>query len=88
VRLTDAGDVRTYDVSSDGVILGVTYANVDKPEAVTLTMATTGLDRALPDSDMFSPDRWGVAWCLSGSRLRRPRGERRMDARAIALALP
>jgi len=56
VRLTDAGDVRTYDVSSDGVILGVTYANVDKPQDVTLSMATTGLDRALPDADMFSPE--------------------------------
>lgn len=59
VRLTDAGDVRTYDVSSDGVILGVTYANVDKPENVTLTMASTGLDHALPDGDMFSPESLG-----------------------------
>lgn len=56
VRLIDAGDVRTYDVSSDGVILGVTYANVDKPQNVTLTMASTALDRALPDADMFSPE--------------------------------
>jgi hypothetical protein len=59
VRLTDAGDIRTYDVSADGVILGVTYANVDKPEDVTLTMATTGLDHALPDTDMFSPESLG-----------------------------
>ena len=59
VRLTDAGDVRTYDVSSDGVILGATYASVDKPEALTLTMASTGLDHALPDADMFSPESLG-----------------------------
>jgi hypothetical protein len=59
VRLTDAGDVRTYDVSSDGVILGVTYANVDKPQDLTLTMASTGLDHALPDADMFSPESLG-----------------------------
>jgi hypothetical protein len=59
VRLTDASDIRTYDVSGDGVILGVTYANVDKPSDVTLTMTTTGLDHALPDSDMFSPESLG-----------------------------
>ncbi|MDE1914995.1 MAG: hypothetical protein KGJ57_05085 [Sphingomonadales bacterium] len=59
VRLTDAGDVRTYDVTSDGVILGATYANVDKPQDVTLTMASTALDHALPDADMFSPESLG-----------------------------
>ncbi|WP_068091335.1 hypothetical protein [Novosphingobium rosa] len=59
VRLTDASDIRTYDVSGDGVILGVTYANVDQPGSVTLTMTSTGLDHALPDSDMFSPESLG-----------------------------
>ena len=56
LSLTDAGDVRTYDVTNDGVILGVTYATVDKPQDVTLTMASTGLDHALPDANMFTPE--------------------------------
>jgi sarcosine oxidase delta subunit len=55
VRLSDAGDVRTYDIDRDGVILNATYASVDKPDDLTLSMTTAGVERDLPEKDIFSP---------------------------------
>jgi hypothetical protein len=54
VRVTDADNIRTYDVTDDGVLVHTAYENNNSKKPITLDSETMALERALPSVDMFS----------------------------------
>jgi hypothetical protein len=56
IRLVDAGNVRHYDVSDQGVLINSTIASNTSDEALLLAMETVALSGKLPESDMFSQE--------------------------------
>jgi hypothetical protein len=54
VRVTDVDNVRTYDVTDDGVLVHASYQNNEGKRPIVLDSEATGLERALPAADMFS----------------------------------
>jgi hypothetical protein len=53
VRVVDRDNVRQYDVSREGVLLGATYAENRPGRYLVLTAEAMKLDSALPHADMF-----------------------------------
>jgi hypothetical protein len=70
VRLADKNDIRTYDISPDGVILRTTYAQNSPDAPIGLSSEATGVFSELPVPDIFDkaslarsyvPDRFKTA---------------------------
>lgn len=53
VRIEDADNMREYDVSADGVLLGTTYSEAHGEKRVLLRVTPTVLEREIPDPSMF-----------------------------------
>ena len=56
VRIVDEQNVRHYDVSRDGILLGSTYAENAPGERLQLSTVATAVLRTLPEPDMFDRD--------------------------------
>lgn len=54
VRIVDLDNIRTYDISDDGIILRTTYQESTEDHPVVLEAEAAGLARELPATDMFS----------------------------------
>jgi len=54
VRLVDAENLRTYDVTGDGAIIGSTYDARDKEATSGLVMNAVAVEHRLPKPDLFS----------------------------------
>jgi hypothetical protein len=54
VRITDADNIRTYEVSADGILVHAVYQANSAASPVVLDSNTAGLERKLPATDMFS----------------------------------
>jgi hypothetical protein len=70
VQITDSSNIRTYDVSDDGVILTSIYALREPPQPVVLNSWASTLVHTLPNGNMFDeaslrksfvPDRFKTA---------------------------
>jgi hypothetical protein len=53
IQITDSSNIRTYDISDDGVILASVYALRDPQQSVELETFAVSLTPALPDQSMF-----------------------------------
>ncbi len=53
IQLTDSSNIRTYDVSDDGVILASVYALRDPQKSTELETFAVSLSAVLPDKSMF-----------------------------------
>jgi hypothetical protein len=54
VRITDADNIRTYEVSDEGILVHAVYQDSSVGSPVVLDSKTAALERKLPASDMFS----------------------------------
>jgi hypothetical protein len=54
VRVIDADDIRTYDVTDDGVLVQAAYQNNSGKRPIVLVSEAAGLEHTLPSGDMFS----------------------------------
>ena len=70
VQITDTSNVRTYDISKDGIILASVYALVDSPQPIILRTWALAIRPNLPDKNMFDeaslqrsfvPERYKIA---------------------------
>jgi hypothetical protein len=53
VRVTDAENVRTYDISDDGIILRTTFETNDARHLLVLDVEAVEVSRSLPSSNIF-----------------------------------
>jgi hypothetical protein len=53
VRVTDAGNVRTYDISDDGIILRTIFQTNDAQHLTVLDVETVAVFNRLPNTAMF-----------------------------------
>ena len=56
VRVVDAQNVRTYDVTSDGILVGSTYADATPDEPLRLVLKAAGVLRSVPSDDIFTEE--------------------------------
>lgn len=59
VRVVDSANVRQYDVSENGILLASTYSENREGGSPLLVMEAVGLEKRLPEQDMF--DRGSLA---------------------------
>jgi hypothetical protein len=55
VEVVDADNIRTYDVTSDGILVRTVYALNSSTKSVVLDVETAAVIRALPQQNMFDP---------------------------------
>lgn len=56
VQVVDDEFVRTYDVSSDGILLATTFAENQPDGEIVLAAVTVAVERRLPAADMFDEE--------------------------------
>jgi hypothetical protein len=54
IRITDKNNIRTYDISDDGIIVGCVYTLNDKSKKAVIKLEVRQIDRNINDSSIFS----------------------------------
>ena len=54
IKITDNDNVRTYDISDDGIIVRCVYALNDEAKTIVLKLELRQLDHAVLDPNIFS----------------------------------
>lgn len=62
VRLADEENIRTYDISDDGLILRTTYELNNSDRALVLDVETVALVQSLPSQNMFDEASLGMSF--------------------------
>jgi len=62
VRVTDAENVRTYDISDNGIILRTIFETNDDRRLTVLDVETVGITGSLPNADMFDESSLSVSF--------------------------